>query len=303
MNQLTTVVAGVDFSACSRSALSQAARLACAHGATLHLLHVVDSLVLADFGEAIRQPSAELREEVVHDTLLALERFAGTIERPLRLEVEARVGAPAHELLARVREVSAGLLVLGAHGETDVERGVGTLATACVRSSPCETLLVQERHTGPLRTIVACVDFSPLSERVIEDALGLAALDGGRAEVVHVFYGPWHRLHYRAPTPEASPKFQQQYRNVLAARLEALAAGVARRLGQDPPECRLRESQSHGRGLVEHARERGADLLVLGTWGRTSLRHVLLGSTAERVLREATCSVLAIPPAAVAAPA
>jgi len=43
---------------------------------------------------------------------------------------------------------------------------------------------------------------------------------------------------------------------------------------------------SYGQGIVQYAKEVKADLVILGTRGRTSLRYVLLGSTAERLLRE-----------------
>lgn len=46
--------------------------------------------------------------------------------------------------------------------------------------------------------------------------------------------------------------------------------------------------------IVEYTREIGADLIVLGTRGRTNLRYVMAGSTAERLLRELPCSVLAV---------
>ncbi len=46
--------------------------------------------------------------------------------------------------------------------------------------------------------------------------------------------------------------------------------------------------------IVRYATENNIDLIVLGTHGRTGLRHVLLGSVAERVLRQATCPVLTI---------
>jgi len=45
-----------------------------------------------------------------------------------------------------------------------------------------------------------------------------------------------------------------------------------------------------GRGIAAYAKEHKADLLVLGTQGKTNLRSALLGSTAERVLRELPCS-------------
>jgi len=52
----------------------------------------------------------------------------------------------------------------------------------------------------------------------------------------------------------------------------------------------------HGRGITEFARQVGADLVVLGTRGRTNLRDLLLGSTAERVVRDAPCSILTVKP-------
>jgi nucleotide-binding universal stress UspA family protein len=48
--------------------------------------------------------------------------------------------------------------------------------------------------------------------------------------------------------------------------------------------------------VVEFAKEGGFDLLVVGTHGRTGLRHAILGSTAERVVRRAACPVLTVHP-------
>jgi universal stress protein E len=296
MRQLQSLVAGTDFSACSRSALHQAARLARARGATLHVVHVIEPLVLADLAEAIDQPVDELQIQVLRDTTERLERFLEGVEVPPRVKVDARVGPPAHALIETVRQESADLLVLGAHGDFDKERGVGTLAARCARSAPGEVLLVEEPHTGPFQKIVACVDFSETSRKVVEEAVAIAAQDGAKVDVLHVYYGPWHRLHYRAPTPEAPPRFQQQYKDVLQEHL----ASFARPFGQAGVEmgCHLHEDPSYGYGIAEYAREQGADLVVVGSHGRTNLRYLLLGSTAERVLREATCSVLVVRPEA-----
>ena len=295
MKRLDSIVAGTDFSTCSRSALFQAARLAGRRQAALHVVHVIDSLVLSDLAEALRQSPDELRRQVLGDTEGRLERLLKDIERPESFATDVRVGPPVQEILEKTRSVSADLLVLGAQGEVDAERGIGTLAARCVRSSPCETLLVQERQTGPFRHILACIDFSPVSRAVVEEAIALATLDGSRVEVAHVFYGPWHRLHYRAPTPQAPPKFQQQYTDVLRARLEGFIEPFRKAAEGIEVESCLLESQSCGRRLAEHARERQADLLVLGTSGKSNLRHLLLGGTAERILREASCSMLVVP--------
>ena len=49
--------------------------------------------------------------------------------------------------------------------------------------------------------------------------------------------------------------------------------------------------------ILEVARARGADLIVMGTHGRTGLEHALMGSIAERVVRRAHCPVLTVRPA------
>ena len=60
----------------------------------------------------------------------------------------------------------------------------------------------------------------------------------------------------------------------------------------------LQEDSSVGRGVVNHARDADADLIVIGALGRTNLRYLFLGSTAERVLTHLPCSVLVVKPAA-----
>lgn len=49
--------------------------------------------------------------------------------------------------------------------------------------------------------------------------------------------------------------------------------------------------------LIRHAADNGVDLIVMSTHGHTGLKHVLLGSTAERVVREAPCPVMTVRPA------
>ncbi|HRH96160.1 MAG TPA: universal stress protein, partial [Prosthecobacter sp.] len=56
------------------------------------------------------------------------------------------------------------------------------------------------------------------------------------------------------------------------------------------------EDRNLGRGIADHAEKAAADLIILGALGRTNLRYLLLGSTAERVLTRLPCSVLVVKP-------
>ena len=65
--------------------------------------------------------------------------------------------------------------------------------------------------------------------------------------------------------------------------------------GLDPKPVLLERSNA-AFAIASHLRDSGSDLVVLGTRGRTGMKALLLGTTAERVLHESPCSVLAVKP-------
>jgi universal stress protein E len=294
MKALQTILVGVDFSLGSRAALHFASDLAARQGAHLHVLHVVETLVLTDLAEAMRQGREELAPQVASDARVALERFLRELPSPTELSTEVVVGSPARELLEHATALEVDLLVLGATGVGAPSGPLGTVAGRAVRKAGCRVLLAREGTAVPPRVVVAGVDFSPVSSRVIAEAVAMTA-PGGRVEVLHVFQGPWHRLHYHAPTPQAAPTYREQYQRSLASRLAALAEKAKDR--DVAVTWQLREAPHDGLALAAFAREVGADLLVVGTHGRSNLRDLLLGSTAERVVVDAGCSVLTVPAA------
>jgi len=81
-----------------------------------------------------------------------------------------------------------------------------------------------------------------------------------------------------------------QYRHALDQRVREFVGDTAGR----PVRYAVVEAARHGHGIAEYARRVGADLVVLGTKGRSNLGYVLLGSTVERLLREIPCSALAL---------
>lgn len=288
MDRLANILVAIDFSDCSRAALVQAVRIAAWNNAKLHLLHVIEPLVITNLAAALHTEAKNLQEQICQQArakLIAwLEEIGG------RGEIAVAVGIPIQEVLARVRAVGADLLVAGARGSSAPTHGAGTLATKLARKAPTKVLLISERGTAPFRKIVACVDFSPTSSLVVEQAMRVAAREGGQIHCLHVFNPPWEQLHYLAPTPEAAPDFQKQFTDALQGRLEAF---VGRHEGFDL-QCVLFPCSSCGRGIVQYARQVNADLVILGTHGQTTLRYLVMGSTAERLLRELPCSVLTV---------
>jgi len=155
MSGWKSLVVGVDFTACSASALRQAIRIAEKNQAPLHVVHVIETLVVMDLEEALSPFQADVRAELVRDAREAWPGFTGDIPGASALELEVQISNPVAAILRRGRERSADLLVLGAHGTSPPDRGAGTLATACVRKAGSSVLLVRDPHVGPFRSVVA----------------------------------------------------------------------------------------------------------------------------------------------------
>ena len=76
--------------------------------------------------------------------------------------------------------------------------------------------------------------------------------------------------------------------------LDQFVAALPASAPAPPPVAVMRTSSSATDGIVDFLNERAADLVVLGTRGRSGLRALLLGTTAERLVHEAPCSVLVV---------
>lgn len=300
MSSPVRIVVGIDFTPTCRAALQQALRLAAGDGAVI-AVHVIDTLVVSDLQEALPERAETLCAEIIADAQRLWREFSAAVPGAAAVRFEVGVNNRAAGILAAARAHGAELLVLGAGGRRGPEVGVGTVASACVRRGPADVLIVRGEQAGPFRRIVACVDFSETSRRALQRAAELAVRDGAALEVVHVFDAPWRQLHYRAPTLEAEPQFEAQYRRTLSARLEGFVAESGADVQAARPVCALCDCSGHRSGIVEYAQRAGAELIALGARGRTNLRDVLLGSTAEKALRETQCSVLAVKPVEAAA--
>jgi nucleotide-binding universal stress UspA family protein len=296
MDRLNSIVVGVDFSLPSATALKQGIRMAQQHQAGLHVVHVIDTLVVMDLEKAMDPYQQSIADALVRDARKAWESFRvaipGADKAGFEVEIDNRLAA----IVRQVTKHSADLLILGTHGEFEPDCGTGPLATSCVRSAPCEVLLVRGPHVGPFTTIVVGVDFSETSRRALAAAARVAARDGAKLHVLHVFRPPWNALRFRSDASTIAPAEQEKYRDQLRAQLEQFCQPLSQQMGDLKPIIEVVEHRRYGTGISEFATSFGADLVVVGNRGRSNLRYVLLGSTAERVVRQTPCSILAVKP-------
>jgi nucleotide-binding universal stress UspA family protein len=143
-----------------------------------------------------------------------------------------------------------------------------------------------------LETIVVPVDFGPASHAAWRTACDLARIGGSRLHLVHVCAEPVHQ----AWAGEADVDMEGMAQEWALEAAEHIAGFAS---PGDVDEARVTRTVVRGcahREIVEFARTRAADLIVMGTHGYGPLRRLLLGSVTERVLRTAPCPVMAVRP-------
>lgn len=293
MNSLKSVLAAVDFGKASEAALAQAIRIGAWSRAAVHAVHVVDTGVLLETQEAMSMLQQDIQRALEAEAAQRWGTFLPNLPGRADCRFHVVVNDARHAVLSLADQFAADLLVLGVRGDDTGGKGPGPLATTVMHRAKCPVLLAQEGQAGPFRKVVACVDFSDTSRRALEAAARIAMQDGSALHVLHVFRSPW-RENKLFMLPAVNPDTQARFREILRGKVEALWAGLGDEFKYLKPRAEIIEHSSHGRGIVEYARRESADLIVLGTRGRTNLKEVLLGSTAERVIRSAGRSVLAV---------
>jgi nucleotide-binding universal stress UspA family protein len=303
MDHLRSIVVGIDFSPSSADALAQAHRIAATLPAptrpTVKPVHVIDSMSLVEIEVGFAPMVVSLQQGLIEDAHTAWTGFAPEIAHKGALDVT--VATPWGGLYEAIQRSRADLAVLGVNAaapdsEAGARVGTGPLATRVVRHAPCDVLLVRRGKRDAFRTIVACVDFSETSLEAVRDAERMAAMDGSALHIIHVFKAPWQGWRLHKPRFDTSPAAAAKYREMLRTQLEQFCRPERPENAWAKPRYEVVEGRSHGEGIVRYTTECGADLVMLGTRGKTNLRDVLLGSTAEHVVQNAQCSVLVTKP-------
>lgn len=140
--------------------------------------------------------------------------------------------------------------------------------------------------------IVCAVDFSEYSDFALRYAVHFARTFDAELHVLHVVELPFLPSYSLAGVPD------------LSIPSEEIEEGARKKLDELVTKCRTQYAKVEGQvrtgtafvEIIGYAREAEADLIVVGTHGRTGLRHMLIGSVAEKIVRKARCPVLSVKP-------
>jgi len=303
------------------SALERAAAAAENNQADLTLISVVEEI--AD-GEGVLEggPSpAELQAATVkaHEQRLAdlAEAYRG------RVAIQTRVltGTPFLEVIREVLRNGHDLVIKTAEQPQRLARLFGSDDMHLLRKCPCPVWLLKPGAPERYQRILAAVDLDEsypdhalasgraLSQEILTLAGSMAVSEFAELHVAHAWRPPGEDVMRSAFLSESEDRiaaYVEQVRRQREASMDRLMRQMAAELGQDAMDY-LKPRRHLVKGWVRDeipalAHRIQADLVVMGTVGRTGIRGFIMGNTAEAILNELDCSVLAVKPPGFATP-
>jgi nucleotide-binding universal stress UspA family protein len=284
MKLLKTIVVAVDFDDTASDVLAAALKLAKKFKSELVLLHVFEA------SEEAAEKHGGLQGTIV--SRLNDMRAQLAVEGIVTAEVLCEHGKASVEIVNVANRLDANLILLGTRGvAADYYFPFGTTTERVIRRSAKPVLAVQPGRELQLASILCPVDFSDTSARGLTNAIPLARAFKSKLHVLTVLPPPsrYHRL--------------DQYWAQWATPAEAAAAAQYTREFDEflsrfdfrdvTWEKHLRRGDA-AHEIVVAANNLSADLIVMGSLGRTGLPYLVMGSTAVKVARQLPCSLLTV---------
>ncbi len=152
-------------------------------------------------------------------------------------------------------------------------------------------------YTGGMKTFLVPVDFSPVSDMIIDAAVSFARAFQGQVVLLHVIQPPIITSEYALPLEAAQATIQASEKSAANHFLAALE--IFRQAGVTATSV-IQQGPHRGPpvyAILEEATKRKADFIIMGSHGHGKLYDLLVGSTASGVLKGASCGVIVMPPA------
>jgi nucleotide-binding universal stress UspA family protein len=260
--------------------------------ARLYLLHVIEPSPLFEQQAFPTLSSQAVLDEVLLNVRTRLKDLAESAEfARVPVVPEVQTGKPFVELIKACRQWAGDLIVVGA-SEQHAGRFLGSTAERVLRKAPVPVLIAKRLLTSGPKTVLVPTDFSPCARQAAAEAVALVRAFGGRLVFLHVLerhvlYPPAYGV-----APVLAPLSPELVEPDWQTFLHELALGA---------ECTWEKQTREGHAaptITAVAQEIGAELVVMGTHGRTGLAHMLVGSVTEKVVRSSACSVLTVRPSA-----
>lgn len=277
-------------------------------------LTVIDVVPVITTGLSMLQDgliSNELQTATIKDRRNKLEALIEPYKNRINIQLDVLVGRTFLEAIRAVLRNNYDLLIKPAQNPSFIERLFGSDDMQLLRNCPCPVWLTGSEEKEKYENILAAVDFDPdmpdaieqnLNRQILELSCSLAFSDFATLHVVHVWDAPAEAmLRIWADNPQkASSTYVEGARSSHERAYYRLRQELIDHVGKDTsdylaPEFHMRRGTA-ATVIPQTAKQLNADLVVMGTVARTGVAGLLIGNTAEAILEQLQCSVLAVKP-------
>ena len=279
------------------SVLARAVSLAESHRAGLTVLDVVPPV------RNLQEYPAERKE--------ALEILIRPFEKQVKIETRVMMGTVFLEIIRLVLKNSHDLVMKAAENPGFLKRLFGSNDMHLLRKCPCPVWLAKLPEKTKYDCVMAAVDFDPLRPTALEQALnreilelsGLVALsDSSALHIVHAWeaFAVATLRSRRDKAVDDTALYVEKERTLHQNGLNTQAEMLQNLIGKDfydrlSPRLHLPNGPAQ-KMIASSATELKADLVVMGTVARTGIPGFIIGNTAEGILDQLDCSVIAVKP-------
>ena len=298
MADFRRILVDIDAAAPRHPALTQAFDMAARAGARVTIMDVLPHVPKA----ARLFATPEIENELVQHRQDSLARVAREAPAGVTVDTALLRGRPAPAILDEAARINADLVVRS-HGRdlTKPPPLYGPVDMQLLRKCPAPVWIVGPDSAGPPRRILAAVDAATeheeerrLNASILDTALTMRALWGGTLTVMQAWSPFGDELLRARMKAEDFEAFLAASRREAEEALDALVAGLGP--GGEGIATEIVKADPH-EAILAFVEANNIDLVLMGTVGRGGVAGLVMGNTAERVLRGLRRSVLAIKPA------
>ena len=299
----------------SKVAFKHAVTLANNNQARLTVVEIIDKIPSTIKTDGRTLSTEHFREKIIAEHLQILQAQVVSLEKNTEIQTKILIGEAFLEIIREVLRNGHDLVIKTAEQGGLLDRVFGSNDMHLLRKCPCPVWLVKSNAPQKYQRILAAVDvdddFSEkeantkhqLNLQILQMASSLALSEFAELHIVNAwqtFGEVVIRSAYVEKQEEAIIKYNDEVRKQHQQKLNALLNEISKKLGQNAldylkPQLHLLKGFPR-KDIPRLARKIEADLVVMGTVARTGISGFFMGNTAETILNQLNCSVLAVKP-------
>ncbi len=299
MKRFKSILYVVEENGDQQSAIARAVSLAENNQADLTVMDVIP----AEMGE--------YSEEMTNIRMQFLKSIIEPYNQRLDIKISLETGTVFIEVIRKVLRNKHDLVIKPAENPDFLKRLFGGTDIHLLRKCPCPVWIMKLPEKQKYSCVMAAVGFKPMESSEVEEALNreilhlagsLALSDFASLHVVHA-WEPFAAQYIRSrgdKAHEAMAVYVEREHSLRQNGLNVIMEKFSKRVGDDvyrelAPNLHLPQGDAQ-KMITTMARNLGADLVVMGTIARTGISGLIIGNTAEAILDQLECSVLAVKP-------